>query len=80
MPDREQAGLRRLMEDLGLAFAAIDFRRDADGRWWFLDLNPAGQWRFVERRTLQPITAALAALLARGGIRRRGASKLVVPG
>ncbi len=80
VPDREQAGLRRLMEDLGLAFAAIDFRRDADGRWWFLDLNPAGQWRFVERRTLQPITAALAALLARGGIRRRGASKLVVPG
>ncbi|HYD39795.1 MAG TPA: alpha-L-glutamate ligase [Anaeromyxobacter sp.] len=80
VPDREQAGLRRLMDDLGLAFAAIDFRRDGDGRWWFLDLNPAGQWRFVERRTAQPITAALAALLARGRVRRRGASRLASPG
>lgn len=80
VPDRERAGLRRVMDDLGLAFAAIDFRRDEDGRWWFLDLNPAGQWRFVERRTGQPVTAALAALLARGGLRRRGAARAALPG
>lgn len=80
VPDREEKGLRRIMDGLGLAFAAIDFRRSRDGRWWFLDLNPAGQWRFVERRTGQPITAALAALLARGQLRRRAASHLPIPG
>lgn len=80
LPDREEAALRRVMDGLGLAFAAIDFRRDDDGRWWFLDLNPAGQWRFVERRTGQPITAALAALLARGRLRRRGASRVAIAG
>jgi glutathione synthase/RimK-type ligase-like ATP-grasp enzyme len=80
IPHREEAGLRRLMDALGLAFAAIDFRRAADGRWCFLDLNPAGQWLFVERRTGQPITAALASLLARGITRRRGAVRLAVPG
>lgn len=30
----------------------------------FLEVNPSGQWLFVERRTGLPITEALAALLA----------------
>ncbi len=74
MPDREEAGLRRLLRELGLVYAAIDFRRDEDGRLWFLDLNPAGQWLFVERRTGQPITAALAGLLGSTRFGRRDAS------
>ncbi len=62
--------LRRLVRELGLAYAAIDLRRSEAGRWFFLEANPGGQWLFVEERTGQPITEAVASLLA--GAPRRG--------
>ncbi|ACG72982.1 RimK domain protein ATP-grasp [Anaeromyxobacter sp. K] len=64
LPDAVAAGLRRLTADLGLVYGAADFRRRDDGSWAFLELNPSGQWGFVEERTGQPITSALARLLA----------------
>jgi hypothetical protein len=66
LPAKVARGLRGLVREMGLEFAAVDFRRRDDGAWFFLELNPAGQWDFVEDRTGQPITEALAALLARG--------------
>lgn len=66
LPQAEERALRKLVRDLGLQFAAVDFRRRDDGAWFFLELNPAGQWDFVEERTGQPITEALAGLLAAG--------------
>jgi glutathione synthase/RimK-type ligase-like ATP-grasp enzyme len=57
-----QQRLRALMERLGLVYGAIDLRRTVDGDV-FLEVNPAGEWRFVEDRTGQPITAAMADLL-----------------
>ncbi len=68
LPRAVERGLRSLMRDLGLAFGAADLRRTRDGRWFFLELNPSGQWGFVEERTGQPITAALAGLLVRGAV------------
>jgi glutathione synthase/RimK-type ligase-like ATP-grasp enzyme len=65
LPAPQAQALRRLMDRLGLVYGAADFRRRDDGRWFFLEVNPAGQWRFVERRTGQPITEALASVLAR---------------
>ena len=38
-----------------------------DGQYVFLEVNPAGQWLFVEERTGQPITAAVAAQLIGDG-------------
>lgn len=64
LPEGVEVGLRALLDRLGLVYGAIDMRCDADGRWVFLEVNPAGQWLFVEERTGQPMTAALAALLA----------------
>ena len=55
-----------LMRRLGLVYGALDFRRGDDGRLNFLEINPAGQWLFVEQRTGQPIAAALARELCRG--------------
>ena len=52
-----------LMGRLGLVYGAIDLRRTPDGRHVFLEVNPAGQWLFVEQATGQPIAAALARLL-----------------
>jgi len=72
LPAAEERALRALVAELGLSFAAADFRRRDDGAWFFLELNPAGQWLFVEERTGQPITEALAALLDRARRPRTG--------
>jgi hypothetical protein len=55
---------RALMRRLGLVYGAIDLRLSEDGRYVFLEINPAGQFLYVEEQTGQPITAALAARLA----------------
>ena len=64
LPADLTATLLRLTERLGLVYGAIDLRRTTDGRYVFLEINPAGQWLFVEQRTGQPISAAVAELLA----------------
>jgi glutathione synthase/RimK-type ligase-like ATP-grasp enzyme len=74
LPAEVAAGVRALMTALGLRYAALDFRRDADGRHFFLESNPAGQWLFLEDRTGQPITRAVAeALVEAAAQARRGA-------
>lgn len=54
-----------LMKRLGLHYGAIDLRRTPDGGEIFLEVNPAGEWLFVEDRSGQPITAAMAGMLKR---------------
>jgi MvdD pre-ATP grasp domain len=51
--------LRAFMAALGIVYGAIDMRLTRDGEYVFLEVNPAGQWLFIEERTGQPITAAL---------------------
>jgi D-alanine-D-alanine ligase-like ATP-grasp enzyme len=65
LPAAVEKSLLALTQRLGLTFGAADLRRRPDGRHVFLELNPAGQWLFVEARTGQPITSAVAGLLAR---------------
>ncbi len=66
LPDDISAKLRALMRRLGLVYGAIDLRLTEDGRYVFLEINPAGQFLYVEQQTGQPIAAALAARLAAG--------------
>jgi len=61
---RTEKALVALMQRLGIMYGAADFRRTAEGDEVFLEVNPAGEWRFVEERTAQPITEAMASLLA----------------
>ncbi len=77
LPVGAAAAIRALLRDLGLTYSAIDLRRREDGSLAFLEINPGGQWYFVEQRTGQPITAALARHLAGGPTLRRGVSTLV---
>jgi glutathione synthase/RimK-type ligase-like ATP-grasp enzyme len=63
LPGTVSDGLLELMRRLGLVYGAIDLRRTPDGRHVFLEINPAGQWLFVEAATRQPIAKALARLL-----------------
>jgi hypothetical protein len=52
-----------LQRRLGLVYGACDLRETPDGRQVFLEVNPGGQWLFVEHRAGLPITEALAGLL-----------------
>lgn len=64
LPDGVVAALRALLDRLGLRYGAVDLRRTPEGRYVFFEVNPAGQWLFVEERTGLPITDRVAALLA----------------
>lgn len=57
--------LLALHKRLQLTYGAIDMRRTPEGDYYFLEVNPAGQWHFVEERTGLPITKAMADLLAK---------------
>jgi len=54
-----------LTRKLGLRFGAIDFVLDQDGQLWFLEINPNGQWGWIETRTGHPIAAAIVSELER---------------
>ncbi|HSX05696.1 MAG TPA: hypothetical protein VLF69_04465 [Candidatus Saccharimonadales bacterium] len=56
-----------LVKELGLRFGAIDLIVDKKGKVWFLEINPNGQWAFIEDDTDLPIGKAIADLLAGGG-------------
>ncbi len=56
-------GVRQLMHELGLTFGALDFGVDDAGVWWFYEVNPNGQWFWIEQQTGLPISVALAELL-----------------
>jgi glutathione synthase/RimK-type ligase-like ATP-grasp enzyme len=58
--DRLLAFMRRL----GLIYGAIDLRRTPDGTYVFFEVNTAGEFLFIEERTGQPITRAVADWLA----------------
>lgn len=63
VPIEVALGVRRLMCSLELTFGALDFGVDDTGAWWFYEINPNGQWFWVERQTGLSISAALAELL-----------------
>ena len=44
----------------GLRFAAIDLARRIDGGYTFFELNPNGQWAWIEQRTRLPLRSAVA--------------------
>lgn len=76
LPAELEARLLRYMRALGLQYGAIDMRLRPDGEYVFLEINPAGQWLFVEEATRQPIAAALAELLVEHDLRRADSSRL----
>jgi glutathione synthase/RimK-type ligase-like ATP-grasp enzyme len=65
LPRELKSKLRQLQHRLGLVYGAIDMRRTEQGEHVFLEVNPAGQWLFVEQRTGLPIGQALADYLCR---------------
>src|SRR5215212_9041446 len=48
LPEHIQAGLHRLVRSFGINFASIDMIVTPAGEFVFLDLNPNGQWLWLE--------------------------------
>lgn len=52
----------QILSSLNLVFGAIDLIEDSDGNFWFLEINPNGQWGFIEQATKEPLSKAMADL------------------
>jgi glutathione synthase/RimK-type ligase-like ATP-grasp enzyme len=84
LPREVEERLLALLERLHLVYGAIDLRRTPEGEHVFLEVNTGGEFLFIEERTGQPITQAVADWLAnprsRAGLlresnRRRGSGR-----
>ncbi len=64
LPDAVAAQLLALMRRLGLEYGAIDMRLTPEGEYVFFEINPAGQFLYIEQSAGLPLTAAMAAHLA----------------
>jgi glutathione synthase/RimK-type ligase-like ATP-grasp enzyme len=63
-----------LVRRLGLEFGAIDLLLTPQGDYVFLEINPNGQWLWLEQMTGVPLTKAMCDLLTRGHEPDRGRS------
>lgn len=60
LPVRLEAVLLELCDLLGLQFAAIDLVRTVEDDYVFLEVNPGGQWLWIEDILGYPITGSVA--------------------
>ncbi len=54
-----------LLKKFGLEFGAIDLILATDNNYYFLEINPNGQWAWIEERVGYKLTEALVDLLIR---------------
>ena len=66
LPPHIESKCIELVKFLGLNFGAIDFVLDKGMRYVFLEINPNGQWGWIEKRLGYNISAEIVQLLLRG--------------
>ncbi|MGY0553313.1 hypothetical protein ACW17M_08895 [Vreelandella sp. 2A-K22] len=59
LPSEVKEQCLELMKCLNLRYGAIDLICDQQGKLWFLEINPNGQWAWIENLTGYPIAAAI---------------------
>jgi glutathione synthase/RimK-type ligase-like ATP-grasp enzyme len=64
LPDEIAEQCLALMRKLQLNYGAIDFVLSPDNKYYFLEINCAGQYMWIEQRCEMPISLELAKLLA----------------
>jgi glutathione synthase/RimK-type ligase-like ATP-grasp enzyme len=62
LSDTAQAMCRAMLEKLGLRYGAFDFVRSPDGELVFLEVNPTGEWTWLEERLGFPMRDAFIQL------------------
>ncbi|MFD8935082.1 hypothetical protein ACFV0R_07465 [Streptomyces sp. NPDC059578] len=60
VPKPVASGVRQLMDRLRLRYGALDFVVSPNGTWTLLEINPSGQWDWIEHETKLPLTDAIA--------------------
>lgn len=63
LPDELAERCRRLTRRFALRFATLDLINTPDDRYVFLELNPNGEWDWIEGMTGLPIAGSIADLL-----------------
>ena len=68
LPAEIQSKCIMLLEEMQLAFGAIDMIITPDGQYIFLEINPNGQWLWIENFIGLPISKTLTKMLIQGKI------------
>jgi hypothetical protein len=63
LPTDDADRLRRYLRRCGLDYGAFDLIVTPNGQLVFLELNPVGQWLWLQHRTALDISGAIADLL-----------------
>ena len=63
LPAQLEQKCHELLSTLRLRFGAIDLIRTDDDTYWFLEINPNGEWLWIEHALGYPIAAAIASEL-----------------
>ena len=66
LPATVEVALTKLMVSFGLVYAAIDLRLGVNGVFYFLEINPSGQFAYLELKGRIPLVSEFAAVLAQG--------------
>jgi hypothetical protein len=66
LPENLQQKIRQYMDMLGLVYGGLDFRVTPEGAYIFFEINTAGEFMYIQKLTGQPISDAMAELLAYG--------------
>lgn len=48
VPAHVELAVKELMQEYGLRFGALDFAIDSAGEWMFFEVNPNGQWAWLD--------------------------------
>jgi len=74
LPAEVEARCVRLVRELHLCYGALDVVLTPEGEYVFIEVNPNGQWLWIEDHTGLPIAAAIAQYLVHGGRESNGDS------
>lgn len=60
LPEDVKTGLASMMEQMGLYIGAIDMIKGKDGEYYFLEVNPQGEWGMLQKELGFPIAERIA--------------------
>lgn len=60
LPQHVKTGLASMMEQMGLYIGAIDMIKGKDGKYYFLEVNPQGEWGMLQKELGFPIAEKIA--------------------
>lgn len=60
LPENIKENLNSMMKEMGLVFGAIDMIKSTDGNYYFLEVNPQGEWGMLQKELNFPIAQRIA--------------------